>query len=75
MDRWMAEREVTERNGATQHLAHVKAERRRMPPQGVLDRLADEKLNGGLTYVQRKRTCPTCSTVLPTGSPTCDWCG
>jgi len=74
MDRWMAEREVTHRHDRTQHRAHVAGPKRPMPPQAVLDRAADEQMNGKLTYAQRQRRCPTCSTVLPTGSTTCDWC-
>lgn len=61
--RTLAQFEVTNRNDRTQHLVHVRQERRPMPPQWVLDRAADEKLYGGYTAKQRKNVCPDCFEV------------
>lgn len=52
--------EVTHRNGGTQHLVHLKAERRKAPPGWLLDKLADEALRGGWSVKQTRNVCSEC---------------
>jgi hypothetical protein len=54
--------ESAERKGNVQHLTDLSAEKRtnKMPPQHVLDRMADQKLSGGFkTY--KSNICTECN--------------
>lgn len=56
--------ESAERKGNIQHLTDLKAEKRtnKMPPQAVLDKMADQKLSGGFkTY--KSNICTECFTA------------
>jgi hypothetical protein len=65
-----AQFETTRRFGATQHLAHLREERRPMPDQATLDAEADARFHGGYR-MWRRDTCPTCFEARAVGARTC----
>lgn len=66
-----AQYETTRRFGATQHLAHVREERRPLPDADALDAEADLRFHGGYR-MWRKDTCPACRQVRAIGARSCE---
>lgn len=62
LDSVRSQYEVTERNGQIQNRVHLSEPRQPMPPQSVLDELADRALDGGWN-TRKSNTCPDCYEV------------
>jgi hypothetical protein len=61
---FLREYESGERKGNVQHLTDLRSEKRdgKMPPQSVLDRIADQKLSGGYKRIRngQSNVCGEC---------------